>query len=64
MLRGLPRGAGARTERVIVEGELAVARALAAGHRAELVVASATAAARLDALALGDAVTLQLDETE
>ncbi|MBC8067777.1 MAG: RNA methyltransferase, partial [Deltaproteobacteria bacterium] len=32
--------------------------------RAELVVASATAAARLDALALGDAVTLQLDETE
>jgi tRNA G18 (ribose-2'-O)-methylase SpoU len=63
-LRGLPRGAGARTEQVIVEGVLAVVRALAAGHRAELVVASASAAARLDPAQLGDAETLLLAESD
>src|SRR5687767_5748845 len=48
VLRELPRGAGARTDRVIVEGELAVLRALASRHEVELVVAGAAAAARLD----------------
>ncbi|HWB75180.1 MAG TPA: RNA methyltransferase [Nannocystaceae bacterium] len=62
MLRELPRGAGARTDRVIVEGELAVMRALASRHRVELVVASPSAAARIEVP--HDADTLVLSEAE
>lgn len=64
VLRELPRGAGARTDRVIVEGELAVMRALASTHRVELVVASPSAAARIGDDALHDADALLLSEAE
>ncbi len=47
VLRELPLGSGARTQRVIVEGELAVLRALASRHRVELVLAAPSAAARI-----------------
>lgn len=64
VLRELPRGAGARSDRVIVEGELAVMRALASKHRVELVLAAPSAAARIDDAQLGDADALVLAESE
>jgi tRNA G18 (ribose-2'-O)-methylase SpoU len=64
VLRELPRGAGARTDEVIVEGELAVMRALASSHPVRLVVAGHSAAARIDEATLGDAEALLLPEAE
>jgi len=62
VLRELPQGSGARTEQVIVEGELAVLRALASRHRVELVLAAPSAAARIGEPA--DVELWQLPEAE
>ena len=50
-LSQLPRSAAARTESIVIEGELALRRALEAGHRATLVVATPACADRLGELA-------------
>jgi tRNA G18 (ribose-2'-O)-methylase SpoU len=47
-LRGLPAGAGARTDALVLEGELVLARARAAGLRPQLLLATPAAASRLD----------------